>query len=193
MSIQMVDLRGQYLAIKEEIDAAIQEVLEDTSFIKGPSVDAFEQGLADYLGGPYALGVGNGTDALQVAFMALGIGPGDEVITSAFTFIATAEAAALLGAVPVFADIDPKTFNLDPSKIEALITPRTKAIVPVHLFGQAADMGPILEIARRHDLAVVEDNAQAIGSTYKGRWTGFLGDVGCLSFFPSKNLVLCHW
>ena len=184
----MVDLRGQHLAIQDEIAAALEEVLTTTQFIRGPFVGEFEGELAAYLEGPYALGVGNGTDALQVALMALDVGPGDEVITSAFTFIATAEAAALLGAKPVFADIDPKTFNLDPSRIEGLITQRTKAIVPVHLFGQAADMDPILEIARRHGLRVVEDNAQAVGSRYKGRRTGFLGDVGCLSFFPSKNL-----
>lgn len=188
MHLEMVDLRGQYLAIKDEIDAAIQEVLDSTQFIRGDVVARFEAELAAYLGGPHALGVANGTDALQIAFMALGIGPGDEVITSAFTFVATAEAAALLGAVPVFADIDPRTFNLDPSKVEALITPRTKAIVPVHLFGQPADMDPILAVARRHGLAVVEDNAQAIGAAYKGRKTGYLGDVGTLSFFPSKNL-----
>ena len=188
MDIQMVDLRGQYLAIREEIDAALQEVLTTTQFIRGPFVGKFECDLAGYLEGPYALGVGNGTDALQIALMASDVGPGDEVITSAFTFIATAEAAALLGARPVFADIDPQTFNLDPARIEDLITPRTKAIVPVHLFGQPADMDPILEIARRHGLRVIEDNAQAIGARYKGRRTGFLGDAGCLSFFPSKNL-----
>ncbi|GIV59964.1 DegT/DnrJ/EryC1/StrS family aminotransferase [Rhodocaloribacter litoris] len=188
MNLQMVDLRGQYLAMKDEMDAALQEVLASTQFINGPEVGKFECELAGYLGGSYVLGVANGTDALQVAFMALGIGPGDEVITPAFTFIATAEAAALLGAVPVFCDIDPKTFNLDPNRLEALITPKTKAIVPVHLFGQPADMDPILEIARRHGLYVVEDNAQAVGATYKGRHTGFIGHVGTLSFFPSKNL-----
>lgn len=184
----MVDLRGQYLAIKDEIDAAIQDVLDTTRFIKGPVVSQFEQELSAHLGGKYAVGVANGTDALQVALMALGVGPGDEVITSAFTFIATAEAAALLGATPVFADIDPKTFNLDPAKIEGLITPQTKAIVPVHLFGQSADMDPIMEIAERHGLYVIEDNAQAVGSTYKGRHSGYIGHFGTLSFFPSKNL-----
>ncbi len=188
MNIQMVDLRSQYLSIREEMDAAILEVLESTQFINGPFVGKFECELAGYLGGSYVLGCANGTDALQIALMALGIGPGDEVITPAFTFIATAEAAALLGATPVFADIDPATFNMDPGKIEALITPRTRAIVPVHLFGQPADLDPILEIARRHGLAVIEDNAQGIGSTYKGRLTGFLGTLGTLSFFPSKNL-----
>lgn len=188
MDIQMVDLRGQHLAIKDEIDVAVQAVIDGTHFIKGPAVGAFEDALTRYLGGTYVLGVGNGTDALQIAYMALGIGPGDEVITPAFTFIATAEAASLLGATPIFADIDPHTFNLDPSRVEALITPRTKAIVPVHLFGQAADLDPLLEIAERHGLPVIEDNAQAIGATYKGRKTGGLGTIGCLSFFPSKNL-----
>jgi len=184
----MVDLRGQYLALKAEIDAALAEVLDTTHFIKGPIVGKLECELAGYLEGAYVLGVANGTDALQIAFMALGIGPGDEVITSSFTFIATAEAAALLGATPVFVDIDPRTFNLDPAQIEAWITPRTRAIVPIHLFGQSADLDPILEIAERHGLYVIEDNAQAIGATYKGRKVGFLGDVGTLSFFPSKNL-----
>lgn len=188
MDIQMVDLRGQYLTMKAEIDAAIQEVIGAAAFIRGPQTAEFERNLAAYLNSRFALGVGNGTDALQIAFMALGIGQGDEIITSAFTFIATAEAAALLGARAVFADIDPRTFNLDPSRIEDLLTPRTKAIVPVHLFGQAADMDPILEIAARHDLLVVEDNAQAIGAQYKGRTTGTLAHLGCLSFFPSKNL-----
>src|SRR5690606_24460343 len=187
-NIQMVDLRGQYLAIKQEIDAAIQEVLDSTAFIRGPIVDQFERELAAYLGGRFATGVANGTDALQIAFMALGIQPGDEVITPSFTFVATAEAAALLGAVPVFVDIDPVTFNIDPGKIEEAISPRTRAIVPVHLFGQAADMGPILELSRKYGIPVVEDNAQAIGSAYKGRTTGYIGEIGTLSFFPSKNL-----
>ncbi|NNE69754.1 MAG: DegT/DnrJ/EryC1/StrS family aminotransferase [Rhodothermales bacterium] len=187
-AIQMVDLRTQYLAIKDEVDAEIADVLDTSAFIRGPIVGEFECSLAGYLDIPYIHGVANGTDALQVAMMALGIGPGDEVITSAFTFIATAEAAALLGAVPVFADIDPRTFNLDPSRIEELITDRTKAIVPVHIFGQPADMDPILAIAEKHGLAVIEDNAQGVGSTYKGRKTGALGTCGTLSFFPSKNL-----
>ncbi len=188
MKLHMVDLQGQYRALKAEIDTALQEVLDSAYFIKGPVVTAFEQEMAAHLKGLFALGVGNGTDALQLAFMAAGLQPGDEVITSAFTFIATAEAAALIGAVPVFVDIDPRTFNLDPSKIEAAITPRTKAIVPVHLFGQAADMDPILDIAARHGLRVIEDTAQAIGATYKGQTVGYLGDIGTVSFFPSKNL-----
>ncbi|MFK7844525.1 MAG: DegT/DnrJ/EryC1/StrS family aminotransferase [Rhodothermales bacterium] len=186
--IKMVDLRGQYLAIKSEIDEAIQSVLDQTAFIKGPPVKAFETDLAAYVGCEGALAVGNGTDALQIAFMALGIGAGDEVITPAFTFIATAEAAALMGAKPVFVDIDPETFNMDPTKIEALITPNTKAIVPVHLFGQSADLDPILAIAKKHGLYVIEDCAQAIGATYKGRNVGTDGHFGTLSCFPSKNL-----
>lgn len=188
MNIQMVDLRSQHQAIRREIEAAMESVIGETAFIRGPQVGEFECKLAGYLEGSYAVGVGNGTDALQIAMMALGIGPGDEVITTAFTFVATGEAAALLGATPVFADIDPQTFNIDPEKIEELVTDDTKAIVPVHLFGQPADMDPILEIARRHDLYVIEDNAQGIGSMYKGTKTGFIGDLGCLSFFPSKNL-----
>ena len=186
--IDMVDLKGQYVRIAAEVDAGIRRVIETSSYIRGPQVGEFECELAGYLGAGYALGVANGTDALQIALMALGVGPGDEVITSSFTFIATAEAAALLGAVPVFADIDPKTFNMDPAAVEALVSPRTKAIVPVHLFGQPAQMDPILEIAARHGLAVIEDNAQGIGSTYKGRMTGTMGTIGTLSFFPSKNL-----
>ena len=184
----MVDLRGQYLAIKDEIDAAIQAEIDGTRFIKGPMVGQFECKLAGHLDGTYAIGVGNGTDALQIALMALDLQPGDEVITTAFTFIATGEVAALLKATPVFADIDPQTFNIDPAKIEELITPKTKAIVPVHLFGQPADMDPIMEIAERHGIPVIEDNAQGIGSTYKGRKTGYIGHIGTLSFFPSKNL-----
>jgi UDP-2-acetamido-2-deoxy-ribo-hexuluronate aminotransferase len=186
--IQMVDLSGQLAAIREEIVAAIAEVLTSTHFIKGQPVSLFETELAEYLGGAHAIGVGNGTDALQLAMMALDLQPGDEVITSAFTFIATAEAAALLGIVPVFADIDPGTFNIDPAGIEALISPRTRAIVPVHLFGQPADMDPILSIARKHGLRVIEDNAQSIGALYRGEPVGYLGDLGTLSFFPSKNL-----
>ena len=184
----MVDLRGQYLAIKNEIDEAIQTVLDETYFIKGPPVNAFEAELSAYIGCRGALAVGNGTDALQIAFMALGIGAGDEVITPAFTFIATAEAAALMGAKPVFVDIDPRTFNMDPEKIEALITPATKAIVPVHLFGQSADLDPIVDLAKKHGLYVIEDCAQAIGATYKGRQVGIDGHFGTLSCFPSKNL-----
>lgn len=188
MNLQMVDLRGQYLRIKDEVDAAIQAVIDNTAFIRGPKVAEFEQALAGYLGAQVVHGVANGTDALQIALMAVGVGPGDEVITPSFTFVATAEAAALLGAVPVFADIDPATFNIDPAAIERLVSPRTRAIVPVHLFGQPAAMDEILAIGARHGIPVIEDNAQGVGSTYRGRKTGTLGDVGTLSFFPSKNL-----
>lgn len=186
--IRMVDLLGQYERIKDEIDDAIDRVIQSTSFIRGPFVGEFECALAGYLEIPFALGVGNGTDALQIAMMALDIGPGDEVITTPYTFIATAEAAALLGAVPVFADIDPDTFNIDVSKVEELITDKTKAIVPVHLFGQPADMDPLVAIGKRHNLPVIEDLAQAIGARYKGQLVGGIGDIGTLSFFPSKNL-----
>ncbi|WP_243664655.1 DegT/DnrJ/EryC1/StrS family aminotransferase [Rhodothermus marinus] len=188
-ALQMVDLVGQYRAIRGEVLAAIEEVLESGQFIRGPIVARFEEELAAYLGCRFALGVGNGTDALQLAYMALDLKPGDEVIVPAFTFVATAEAAALLGIRPVFADIDPRTFNLDPASVEARISPRTRAIVPVHLFGQAADLTPLLELAERHRLFVIEDNAQAIGAAYRDRKTGTFGHIGCLSFFPSKNLV----
>ena len=188
MNIQMVDLRAQVAALRDDLDAAIAEVLNSGAFVRGPFVQRFEEQLGAYYGGAHVLGVGNGTDALQLAYMAAGIGPGDEVIMPAFTFFATAEAAALLGATPVFVDIDPRTFNLDSALIEEAITPQTKAIVPVHLFGQSADMDPILELARRHDLALIEDAAQAVGARYKNRRVGLMGDAGCLSFYPSKNL-----
>ena len=188
MNIQMVDLQGQYRRLKREIDQAIGEVLRTARYIRGPVVEDFNVALAQYLGVRFAHGVGNGTDALQIAFMALDIGPGDEIITPAFTFIATAEAAAIVGATVVFADIDPDSFNLDPDHVEALITPRTRAIVPVHLFGQSADLDTLLRIAARHDVEVIEDNAQSIGATYRGRRTGSVGTIATLSFFPSKNL-----
>jgi UDP-2-acetamido-2-deoxy-ribo-hexuluronate aminotransferase len=186
--IQLVDLVGQYRAIREEILSALEAVLESGQFIRGPVVEAFEQELAAFLGCRFALGVGNGTDALQLAYMALGLREGDEVIVPAFTFVATAEAAALLGIRPVFADIDPRTFTLDPASVEARITPRTRAVVPVHLFGQAAELKPLLELAQHYNLWVIEDNAQAIGACYYGQKTGTFGHIGCLSFFPSKNL-----
>ncbi len=188
MSIQMVDLKGQYQRIKADVDAAMARVIDSTAFIRGPEVAAFEKELSDKLDGAAVLGVANGTDALQIAFMALGLGPGDEVITASFTFVATAEAVGLLGATPVFADIDPATFNLNPAQVESLITDRTKAIVPVHLFGQCADMDPFLEIGKRHGIPVIEDTAQAIGAMYKGKPAGTMGSMGTLSFFPSKNL-----
>ena len=189
--VHMVDVAGLHRHHWEEMLSAVTAVLSEGRYIRGPEVSSLQDELADYLSAKHVLGVGNGTDALQIAYMALGIGPGDEVITPAFTFIATAEAAALLGATPVFADIDPDTFNLDPARVEELITERTRAIVPVHLFGQAADLDPILEIGRRRGIAVVEDNAQAIGTTHRGRKTGSLASIGTLSFFPSKNLGAC--
>lgn len=184
----MVDLKGQYLSIQQEIDQAINNVLSDSAFIKGKYVSAFEQQLAEFLDVKHVIGVGNGTDAIQIALMALGIGPGDEVIAPSFTFVATAESAALLGATPVFADVDADTFNISPQAIEELITPATKAIVPVHLYGQSADMTEIVELARKYNLRVIEDGAQSIGAQYKNRSAGTLGDMGTLSFFPSKNL-----
>jgi UDP-2-acetamido-2-deoxy-ribo-hexuluronate aminotransferase len=189
----MVDLATQYQEIKSEIDAAIQEVLDSSIFIGGPIVQRFQKSLEVYLNVKHVIPCANGTDALQIALMALGLKPGDEVITPSFTYIATTEVMALLGLTPVFVDIDPKTFCIDPSKIEAAITSKTKAIVPVHLYGQACDMDAIMEIATKYSLYVVEDNAQAIGSDYyspKGevKKLGTIGTIGCTSFFPSKNL-----
>ncbi len=191
MQLQMVDLKRQYQRLKAEIDEAVDKVLYSGQFIRGPELVQFEQELATYVGVTHAIGVANGTDALQIVYMSLGIGPGDEVITPAFTFIATAEAAAILGATPVFADIEPDSFNLDPECVEALITPRTRAIVPVHLFGRAADMNAIQAIADHHGIPVIEDNAQSIGATVNGHKTGSLGRLSTCSFFPSKNLGAC--
>jgi dTDP-4-amino-4,6-dideoxygalactose transaminase len=190
-AIPALDLKAQYASIREEIRAAVDAVLDGQHFILGPEVKALENEIATYLGCQYGVGVASGTDALILALRACDIGPGDEVICPSFTFIATADGVSLLGATPVFVDIDPRTFTMDASKIEARITSRTKAIIPVHLYGQAADMEPILEIARRRNLRVIEDNAQAIGATYKGKRAAALGDIGCLSFFPSKNLGCC--
>ncbi len=184
----MVDLHAQVEELRGEVDTAIAAVLESGAFVRGPFVGQFEQELGAFYDGAHALGVGNGTDALQLAFMATGIGPGDEVIVPAFTIFATAEAASLLGAKPVFVDIDQATFNMNPALVEATITDRTKAIVPVHLYGQSADMDPLLEIAKEHGLAIIEDAAQAIGATYKGQIVGTIGNIGCLSFYPTKNL-----
>jgi dTDP-4-amino-4,6-dideoxygalactose transaminase len=184
----MVDLQGQYEAIKDEVNAAIQEVIDTTSFVRGPAVKRFEEELGEYLDGVHALGVASGTDALQIAMMALDIGRGDQVITTPFTFIATAEAAALLGAEPVFVDIDPETYNIDVDRVEEAITGDTKAIVPVHLFGQPCDMQPLLDLSEKHDLPIIEDCAQSINARYQNRQTGAMGTIGCLSFFPSKNL-----
>lgn len=186
--IPVLDLKLQYQNHKAEIDAAMQEAAANAAYILGPNVKALEPAVAAYCDSAYGIGVGNGTDALHLAMRALRIGPGDEVITTPFTFVATTEAIGIVGATPVFVDIDPNTFNMNPALIEAAITPRTRAILPVHLYGQPCDMDPIMEIARKHDLRVVEDCAQAIGATYKGKKVGAFGDVGCLSFFPSKNL-----
>jgi dTDP-4-amino-4,6-dideoxygalactose transaminase len=188
MTIPILDLKAQYASIRNEIQAAVNSVLENQHFILGPEVKALEKEIAEYCGTKYAVGVASGTDALILGLKACGIGPGDEVIVPSFSFIATADAVSLLGGTPVFADVQPDTYNIDPTKVEALITPRTKAIIPVHLYGQAADMDPLLALARKHNLKVLEDTAQAIGATYKGRRVAGLGDVGCISFFPSKNL-----
>ena len=187
--IPMVDLKRQYHDLKKEIDAAISDVLEETRFILGPNVSTLENEVAAYHGLPYAIGVANGTDALLLALRACGVETGDEVITTPFTFIATAEVIALLKARPVFVDICPETYNLDCSQIAGKITSKTKAIIPVHLFGHPADMNPIMEIARKHDLKVIEDCAQAFGAKYEDRKVGSIGDIGCFSFFPSKNLA----
>jgi dTDP-4-amino-4,6-dideoxygalactose transaminase len=186
--VPIVDLRAQYAAMKQEVDAAIQRVLDHQQFILGPEVLTFEKEMAAYCGTKFAVGVASGTDALRLAVLACGIGPGDEIITTPFTFVATAETIMQCGAKPVFIDINRRNYNLDPGKIEARITPRTRAILPVHLFGQSADMHPILELARKHNLRVIEDCAQALGTEYGCRKVGSIGDAGCLSFFPSKNL-----
>ena len=188
MKLHMVDVVGQYRKIKPEIDQAIHAVLDSGQFILGKEVGEFECQVAGYVGVKEAVGCASGTDALQIAMMAFGIGPSDEVITTPFTFVATAETIGILGAKPVYVDIDPVTFNIDPGKIEAAITPRTKAIIPVHLYGQPADMDPIMAIARRRGLKVIEDAAQAMGASYKGKKVCSFGDAGCISFFPSKNL-----
>lgn len=191
--IQMVDLQTQYQHIKEYIDRGIQAVIDSAAFVKGPAVTEFQSHLEAYTGAKHVITVGNGTDALQIALMGLGLKPGDEVITPTFTFIATAEVAALLGFTPVVVDVDWGTMNISVEAIRKAITPRTKAIVPVHLFGQCADMEPIMAIAREHHLYVVEDACQAIGAQYTfsdgtTRQAGTMGDIGCTSFFPSKNL-----
>ena len=188
MNIQMVDLVTQYRKIKHEVDEAIHRVLDSGQYILGKEVGEFELTVAKYLGVRHAIGCASGTDALQVAMMALGVGPGDEIITTPFTFVATTETIVLLGAKPVYVDIEPSTYNIDPSKIEAAITKRTKAIIPVHLYGHPCDMDPIVEIAQRHGIPVIEDAAQAMGAEYKGRKVGGIGTFGCISFFPSKNL-----
>jgi dTDP-4-amino-4,6-dideoxygalactose transaminase len=188
MNVPLLDLKRQYESIRGEIDAAVAAVFASQQFILGPAVESCERAVAAYCGCRHAIGVSSGTDALLVCLMAEGIGPGDEVITSPFTFFATGGSIARVGAKPVFADIDPATFNLDPRGVEARITPRTRALMPVHLYGQAADMDPLLGLAARHNLVVIEDAAQAIGTSYRGRAAGSLGHYGCFSFFPSKNL-----
>lgn len=191
--IQMVDLKGQYEKIKETVDSSVLEVLESTAYINGPKVHEFQKNLEDYLGVKNVIPCANGTDALQIAMMGLGLKPGDEVITADFTFAATVEVIALLGLTPVLVDVEPDTFNIDVNAIRKAITPKTKAIVPVHLFGQCADMDAIMEIAEEYDLYVIEDNAQAIGATYTSKdgsklKAGAIGHVASTSFFPSKNL-----
>ncbi len=193
LQIQMVDLHTQYRKLKDEIDAGIQEVLNTTAFINGPKVQEFQQNLEKYLDVKYVIPCANGTDALQIAMMAVDLQPGDEVIVPAFTYVATAEVIALLRLRPVMVDVDPDTFNVTADIIEAAITPKTKAIVPVNLFGQSCDLEPIVEIARKHHLWVIEDNAQAIGADYTfsdghRAKTGTIGHIGCTSFYPSKNL-----
>ncbi|MGO9138833.1 MAG: DegT/DnrJ/EryC1/StrS family aminotransferase [Syntrophales bacterium] len=187
--IPMVDLKRQYQNLKTDIDAAIQKVLEDCQFILGPNVAALEKEIAAYHGVSHAIGVASGTDALLLSLRACGIGAGDEVITTPFTFIATADVISLLHAIPVFADIVTDTFNIDPGKAEEKITDRTKAIIAVHLFGHPADMDPICTLAAKYNIRVIEDCAQAFGAIYKGEKIGTRGDCGCFSFFPSKNLA----
>jgi len=188
MNAPLIDLRAQYLSIKTEIDAAIAEVMESQHFILGPAVERCEKAIASYCGCAYGVGVSSGSDALLVCLMAEQIGPGDEVITTPYTFFATAGAIARVGATPVFVDIDPATYNLDVAQIAANVSPRTRAIIPVHLYGQMADMDGVMRIARKRGLVVIEDAAQAIGAEHNGRRAGSIGDYGCVSFFPSKNL-----
>jgi dTDP-4-amino-4,6-dideoxygalactose transaminase len=186
--IPLVDLTAQYHAMKQEIDAAVHETLESGLFILGPAVSRLEASIGAYLGVDHAIGLASGTDALVLALRAMDIGAGDEVIIPAYTFFATAGTVLSVGARPVFVDIDPVSYEIDVAQIEDRITPRTKAIIPVHLYGQPVDMDPILAIAQAHELKVIEDNAQAFGSTYRRQKTGVIGDIGCLSFFPTKNL-----
>ena len=187
-AVPLLDLKAQYATIRDEIQDALDQVLESQRFILGPEVDALEREIADYSGCAHGIGVTSGSDALIAALMALDLKPGDEVITTPYTFFATAGAISRLGGRSVFVDIEPGTFNLDPELLEAAITERTRAIVPIHLFGQMADMDPIMAVARRHNLPVIEDAAQAIGAEYHGRRAGSIGEMACFSFFPSKNL-----
>ncbi len=187
-AFDFLDLKAQFATIRDEVMAAVTRVMESQHFILGPEVKQLEEEIASKLGAKHAIGCASGTDALILALLAARIGPGDEVITTPFSFIATAGSIAHVGAKPVFVDVDPATFNINPGLIEAAITPKTRAIMPVHLFGLAADMRPILEVARAHNLVVIEDAAQAIAARYDDRFVGTLGDFGCFSFFPSKNL-----
>jgi dTDP-4-amino-4,6-dideoxygalactose transaminase len=188
MHVPFLDLKAHHEPIRAELESAIREVIDCNAFAGGPFVAKFEQDFATFCGAPYAIGVGNGTDALWLTLLALGVGAGDEVITAPMTFMATAEAISFCGAKPVFVDIDEDTYTLDPTLVERAIGPRTKAIIPVHLFGQTADMDPLLEIGRRHGLPVIEDACQAHGAEYKGRKAGSIGIAGCFSFYPGKNL-----
>jgi len=188
-SVPLLDLKAQYQTIKKEVEPAVNEVMESQYFILGPKVKEFEDHIAEYCYTKFAVGVSSGTDALIIALMAADIQPGDEVITTTYSFFATAGSISRLNAKPVFVDIDPVTFNIDPAAIEKAVTDKTKAIIPVHLYGQTADMDPILDMAKKYNLRVIEDGAQAIGSEYKDdRRAGSLSDMGCFSFFPSKNL-----
>ena len=191
MNVPLVDMKGQYSLIKEEINKACLRVVESGWYIGGEEVEKFEEELALHCNAKYAVGVSSGTDALCLALRVFDIGPGDEVISVSFTFMATTEAICLVGATPVFVDIDPKNFNMDASRIEKAITKKTRAIMPVHLYGQTADMDPIMKLAKKYKLVVIEDAAQAIGAEYKGKQAGSIGDIGTLSFFPSKNLGAC--
>ncbi|TQV86630.1 DegT/DnrJ/EryC1/StrS family aminotransferase [Aliikangiella coralliicola] len=188
MNIPMVDLKQQYLELKQEIDDGLQAALESTQFILGPNVQAFEKEAAEYLGVKHCLGVNSGTDALHLALIAAGVGKGDEVITTTFTFIATAEAISYVGATPVFVDVDPKTFNMDLGQVRKNINSKTKAIIPVHLFGQPVNMPELVELSQLHNIKIVEDCAQSFGADINGKQTGSFGDIGAFSFFPSKNL-----
>ena len=187
-TVPLVDLNAQYAAIKDDIDRAMQRVIGGSSFIMGPDVGAFERAFAGYCDSAHCVGVSSGTSALILTLHALGVGAGDEVITSAHTFIATAEAISAVGATPVFVDIDPRTYNIDPDAVAAAITPATRAVIPVHIYGQPADMTRLNAVARQHDLFVIEDAAQAHGATWQGRKAGALGDAACFSFYPGKNL-----
>lgn len=188
VSVPLLDLKAQYQTIRNEILPVVEQVLDSQYFILGPEVEKFERAIADYCGTRFAIGVSSGTDALLASLMAFGIGPGDEVITTPFTFFATVGTILRQGATPVFVDIEKDTFNMDIRKLAKTITPKTKAIIPVHLFGQSVDMNPVLDLARKHGIPVIEDAAQAIGSEYLGTRIGSIGNVGCFSFFPSKNL-----